>query len=91
MVGLLCRNLVEDYPKWKSVFDSHAAAHREAGLMLLNLWRSVEDPNNVFFLFEITDIDKAKEFINDPASAEVGKASGVLKGEYYFLESCEGY
>lgn len=91
MVALLCRNLVEDYTKWKSVFDSHTAAHREAGLLLLHLWRSVENTNNVFFLFEVKDIDKAREFLNDPASAEAGKASGVLEGEYYFLDSGERY
>ena len=86
MNALLCRCLVEDYPKWKSVFDSHAAAHREAGLLLLNVWRSVEDPNNVFFLFDVTDINKANEFLNSPASAEAGKVSGVLEGEFFFLE-----
>jgi hypothetical protein len=84
---MLCRTLVEDYDKWKAVFDSHAAAHREAGLVLLNLWRSIEDSNNVYFLFEVSDIDRANEFLHSPASAEAGEASGVLEGEYHFLES----
>ena len=88
---MLCRNKVADFQKWKSVFDSHAAAHREAGLRLMNLWRSVEDPHNVLFLFEVLDIDKATAFISYPASAEAAKASGVLEGEYYFLESSAGY
>lgn len=91
MIALLCRNLVEDYSKWKSVFDSHASAHREAGLLLQDLWRSVENPNNVFFLFEVKDMDKAGEFMSDPDSAEAGKVSGVLEGEYYFLERDEGH
>ena len=51
MIALLCRNLVEDYSNWKNIFDSHTAAAREAGLLLLKMWRSVENPNNVFFLF----------------------------------------
>jgi hypothetical protein len=91
MTVMLCRNHVADFSRWKRVFDSHAAAHRDAGLHLRNFWRGVEDPNQVFFLFEVTDSEKARAFISDPAAAEAGKASGVLDGEYHFLESSAGY
>jgi hypothetical protein len=53
------------------------------------MWRSVEDPNNVWFLFEIDDIGKANEFITSPKSEEVGRESGVLDGECHFLESVD--
>lgn len=91
MVVMLCRNRVADFEKWKSVFDSNAPAARDAGLRLMNLWRDVEEPNNVFFLFEVKDTDKARAFITDPAAAESGKKSGVLDGECHFLESSTGY
>jgi len=91
MLVMLCRNRVADFAKWRAVFASHASAHREAGLRLMNLWRGVEEANNVFFLFEVTSLDKARAFISDPAAAEAGKASGVLDGEYHFLESGTGY
>ena len=57
----------------------------------MNLWRGLEEPSNVFFLFEVTSLDKARAFIGNPAAAEAGKASGVLDGEYHFLESSAGY
>jgi hypothetical protein len=91
MVFLLCRNRVEDFQKWKSVFDSHAQAHRDSGLHLVSMWRCVEEPNNVFFMFGIADMDKAKSFLNDPASAEAGRESGVVDGEFHFIESAAGY
>jgi hypothetical protein len=91
MVVMLCRNRVADFAKWRGVFASHAQAHRDAGLRLMNLWRDVAEPNNVFFLFEVTNLDKARAFISNPAAAEAGKASGVLDGEYHFLESSVGY
>ena len=91
MVVMLCRNRVADFAKWKAVFASHAHAHREAGLRLMNLWRGLEDPNNVFFLFEVTSLDKARAFISNPAAAEAGKTSGVLDGEYHVLEGGTGY
>lgn len=91
MIRMLCRNKIADFEKWKAVFDSHAGAHREAGLRLEHLWRSVEDPNNIFFVFEVGDIDKARAFINAPDAEEAGRASGVLDGEYHFIEESKGY
>lgn len=88
MMWMLCRNRVADFAKWKAVFDSHTQAHRAAGLELRNLWCDVEDRNNVFFVFEIASLDRARAFINDPASAEAGRVSGVLDGEVHFLEPC---
>jgi len=32
-------------------------------------------------------MDKARAFISNPAAAEAAKTSGVLDGEYHFLES----
>lgn len=90
MTYMLCRNRVADYEKWKAIFDSHEGDQAKAGFHLINMWRSVEDPNNVYFLFEIDDIGKANEFISSPRSAEIGEESGVLDGECHFLESVEG-
>ncbi len=73
------------------MFDSHAAAPRAAGLQLRDLWRETVEPDNVFFLFEVTSLERAQAFISDPIAAEVGKMSGVLDGEYHFLESSAGY
>ena len=89
MTYMLCRNRVADYGKWKAVFDSHEGDQDKAGFHLISMWRSVEDPNNVWFLFEIDDIGKANEFITSPKAEEVGRESGVLDGECHFLESVD--
>jgi hypothetical protein len=91
MIVLLCRNRVSDFAKWKSVFDSHAQAHRDAGLHLKNLCCEVEEPNNVLFLFDVTDTKRARAFISNPAAAEAAKTSGVLDGKYHFLASSTTY
>jgi len=90
MIVMLCRNRVADFSKWKAVFDSHAEAHRAAGLHLKNMWRDLERPNDLFFLFEVADIDQARAFIGAAAAAEAGKMSGVLDADYHFLESGAG-
>jgi hypothetical protein len=91
MTYLLCRNRVLDFPRWKAVFASHEEAHLAAGLKLKGLWRGAEEPNNVFFVFEVESLEKAHKFIGDPEAAKAAEASGVMDGEYHFVESAGGY
>jgi hypothetical protein len=91
MTYMLCRNRLVDFARWKRVFDSHAEEHRKAGLNLLHLWRSLDNPNNVFFLFEVNSMAKARDFISAPEAAEAGRASGVIDGEMHFLEEIDKY
>jgi hypothetical protein len=91
MPYLLCRNRVADLARWRAVFSSHQPAHRSAGLRLVRLWRSLEEPGNVFFLFEVDNVDTAREFIGNPEAAKAGEAAGVLDGDYHFVEEIGGY
>ena len=91
MTYMLCRNRVADFSRWKAVFASHEAAHLSAGLRLIQIWRDVEDANNIFFLFEVASMAKAREFIGDPEAAKAGEVSGVLDGEYHFIEDAGVY
>ena len=91
MTYMLCRNRVADFEQWRTVFASHEEAHREAGLRLVSIWRSVEEPNNVFFMFGVASLDKARAFISNPEAAQAGDASGVVEGEYHFIEDARGY
>jgi hypothetical protein len=46
-------------------FLNPTQAHRAPGIRLRDLLRDVEEPNNVFFVFEIESLDNARVFIND--------------------------
>lgn len=85
MTRLLCRNHVKDFTHWKAVFDSHASRHGSAGLELLHLWRDVNDPNQVWFIFQVENIPQAIAFMSTPESAKAGVEAGVIDGEYHFL------
>ncbi|MGA3213463.1 MAG: hypothetical protein ABSD20_19325 [Terriglobales bacterium] len=91
MTYMLCRNRVADFSRWKAVFSSHRTAHQDAGLQLVTIWRSLEEPNNIFFLFEVASVEKARAFIANPEAAKAGAASGVIDGEYHFIEDAGGY
>ena len=68
------------------VRNDQPGAARDAGLEVVHLWRSVEDPNEVFFLLSVSDIARARAFTADPASAAAGERAGVLEGELHYVE-----
>ena len=82
---LLVRNKVKDFDHWRRVFNSQAEAGRAAGLNLIQMWRSVEDANDVFFLLEVEDRVRAEAYMNTPEAASVGREAGVIEGDYHFL------
>ncbi len=88
---LLCRNKVRDYRKWRKLFDGDAQAHREAGLVLTHVWRDSASKNNVFFLFVVENLKKAKAFISAPDAKQQATESGVTAGDYHFLDSVDLY
>ncbi len=90
MIYMLCRNRVADFARWRAIFASHEAAHKQAGLRLIALRREIEEQNNIFFVFEVESIEKARKFINDPEAAKAA-SSGVIDGEYHFVEDAGGY
>ena len=85
MIQLLCRNRVVDFGRWWEIFESHADAHKNSGLILVKLWRDTEDSNNVFFLFDLESLEKARAFVSNPEAAEAARHSGVIEGELHFL------
>lgn len=84
---LLVRNKVKDFARWRSYFDAEEKPAEEYGLKLVSLWQSMDDPNDVFFLFDVDDVDRANDFMARPESQEIGEKSGVISGEFYFIKS----
>jgi hypothetical protein len=91
MTHLLCRNTVRDFDRWLRVFSSHKKAHVDAGLILEHLWQASDDPARIFFLFRVEDMEKAKAFISAPDASDAARTSGVIDGEYHFVDSADGY
>lgn len=85
---LLVRNRVEDVHRWKRVFDAQGDAARAAGLNLIHLWRSVDEADQVYFLFEVEDRGRAETYMSTPEAASVGRRAGVIDGDYHFLDAC---
>lgn len=85
MQYMLCRNRVENFTHWKTIFDSELEAQHDSGLQLEKIWQDANDPNNVFFIFKITDLAKAQAFVTAPESAETGRRAGVVDGDIHYV------
>ena len=83
---LLVRNRVADFATWLEVFLADAEPATAYGLKVTRLWRSADDPNNVFFLMDVDDVDRANAFMARPESRAAGEKSGVIDGEFYFVD-----
>jgi hypothetical protein len=62
MPYFLVRQKVNDYAKWKQVFDGHAPVRVTAGSKGGYVYRNSDNPNEVFVLLEVKDLQKGREF-----------------------------
>jgi hypothetical protein len=83
---LLVRHKVKEFYEWKRVFDSHHDAQRRAGLKIEKVMRNLYDPEEVFLLFEVTDLAKARGFVFSPEVPDAQSQSGIVdKPDIYFM------
>lgn len=87
MVHVLFHIKVEDYNKWKPLFDEHATARSQSGSKGGKVFRSANNPNEIFILLEWDNLENAKKFSQSDKLKEVMKNAGVVgMPEIYFLE-----
>lgn len=89
MVYIYVRQSVEDYAKWREVYDNHAAARQASGATdEANVMRDVGDPNNITVILGWSDLEKAKAFTQSASLKEAMQKAG-LSGppEIRFLEA----
>lgn len=90
MPYFLVRQKVKDYAKWKQVFDEHAPARVTASSKGGYVYRNSENPNEVFVLLEVSDLQKGREFAKSEDLRKTMERAGVTeKPDVYFLAEAE--
>lgn len=83
---LLVRHKVADFNRWREFYDSERHVREEAGLVEKNVFRNLNDPNEVILLFGFEDLMKAEELVASRALRNRMVAAGVEKyPSFYFL------
>ena len=87
MPYLLIHHTVEDYDRWKPVFDEHAPLRQAAGSKGGYLFRSADNPNEVVMIMEMEDLDRARQFVGSDDLRQAMQKAGVTgPPEIRFLE-----
>ncbi len=87
MAHLLVHHKVEDYKKWKPVFDEHSNFRSRNGSKGGRVFRDSKNPNEIFILFEWDSLDNAQKFSqSDDLKAVMMKAGVQGMPEIHFLE-----
>jgi hypothetical protein len=77
---------VQDFAKWKAAYDGHLSTRKTAGLTERYVLRNADNPNEVFVLFEASDLDKARAFASSADLRQKMQEAGVAdKPDIYFL------
>ena len=86
MPHLLVRHRVEDYARWRPIFDDHASFRGRYGSTGGLVFRNADDSAEVVMLFEVDDLDRAREFVGSDELREAMQSAGVLdQPDIYFL------
>ena len=90
MPYLVIRHKVEDYAKWKPVFDSHGDARKAAGSKGGYVFRNANDGNEIVMLFEIEDLERCRQFVESEDLKATMQKSGVAdQPDVYYLEEAD--
>jgi heme-degrading monooxygenase HmoA len=91
MPYLLVRHKVEDYERWKPVFDhDHGATRARRGSKGGRILRNADDPNELVILLEWDNLENAQRFANADDLKDAMQRAGVVdQPDVYFLEEVE--
>ena len=86
----LIRHKVEDFARWKPVFDEDAPSREASGSKGGYLFRNADDPNEVVVLFEWDDLESVRRYGQTDELREKMQRAGVAdRPDFYFLEEVE--
>ena len=87
MAIVILSHKVENFKKWKSIYDQDVERRTKAGLKEIVVGQKADEPNMVYMIFETNDTSKVKEMIDDPSLKEIMDEAGVIsKPELIIIE-----
>ena len=78
MVAILMQHKVEDFAKWKNVFDSALGMRTSSGELSAEVFRDQSDPNSITILNKWDSIENAQKFVQSPDLHAAMTHAGVV-------------
>jgi quinol monooxygenase YgiN len=80
---------VENYQKWKQIFDNAAGIRKKAGEISYQLLKYEHDSNQIVHFSAWVSLENAKQFFESPELVEIRKVAGVKAPQFIYLEKIE--
>jgi heme-degrading monooxygenase HmoA len=75
---LIVQHKVRDYKTWKPAFDEHEAIRRRHGATGHELYRGLDDSNELTIVTHFPSKEQAEAFSRDPSLKEAMERGGVM-------------
>ena len=90
MMRVFVRHRVDNYLRWKEVFDADAENRKKHGSLGGNIFRSAIDPNEVFVVLKWEGLQHAQEFLSSPETKRRMEHAGVIDfPDVYFMDETD--
>jgi heme-degrading monooxygenase HmoA len=90
MTSVMVIHKVEDYNKWKKVFDQDGAIRKVKGSKGASIFHNSNDPKQIIVITEWENLDKATNFAEAEDLKIVMKKAGVIgRPEIFYLEELD--
>ena len=90
MTYVLVMHKVEDYDKWKSVYDENGAMRKDYGSKGASVFHQANDPNRMVVITKWEDMEEAKNFAeSEDLKTTMQKAGVISQPEIYYLKEIE--
>ncbi len=90
MAFIIVRQKVEDYQKWKRIFDLAAGLRKASGEKSCKIFRSSNDLNEVIVLSEWDDLRNAVKYSQNKLFKEAAEKAGILTKPVIYMPE-EGF
>jgi hypothetical protein len=75
---LMVQHKVRDFDVWKPLFDEHGVVRRKYGATGHEIFRAIEDPNDITIVNRFASVEQARAFAADPSLKEAMESGGVI-------------
>jgi hypothetical protein len=90
MALAITHHKVEDYDAWRPVYDADKGARESAGIKDAGVYRSLQDPNDLYILMEVSDVAAFQKFGESPELRQKMQEGGVIgQPEFALVERAE--
>jgi heme-degrading monooxygenase HmoA len=87
MQYVLIIHKIEDYDKWRPVFDENMTNRKNNGSKEAHVFRNADNPNEIVILYEWDNLDNAKQFFESQDIKTKMQSAGVIGKPYiHFLK-----